>query len=260
VDPARAGQAAVDEVHAFLEDIGARGADTTLEVAAEAARLRANAAAEGMRLRTPDALVIATGHEISADVILTGDVRWPSVTALVEGDHESRPAGRRVTSRAGSAENRARGASASAGRLAGMAHGELQLPLTGGCGCGGVRFELDAPLESAVYCHCTRCQRRTGTGASASGRAAPGTFRIVRGEELLRAWEPEGGAAKVFCRRCGSALFSRSDDGGIGVRLGAFDRDPGIRPQARQYVAYAAPWEPIPDDGLPRFPESRLAG
>ena len=39
------------------------------------------------------------------------------------------------------------------------------------------------------------------------------------------------------------------------MRLGAFDRDPGIRPQYRQFVAYAAPWEPIPEDGLPRHAE-----
>jgi hypothetical protein len=39
--------------------------------------------------------------------------------------------------------------------------------------------------------------------------------------------------------------------------MGTFDRDPGIRPSARQFVADAAPWEPIPDDGLPRHPESR---
>ena len=45
----------------------------------------------------------------------------------------------------------------------------------------------------------------------------------------------------------------------IGVRLGAFDSDPGIRPTAHQYVAYAASWEPIPDDGLPQFPEARVA-
>ena len=38
---------------------------------------------------------------------------------------------------------------------------------------------------------------------------------------------------------------------------GAFDGDPGIRPSVRQFVAYAAPWEAIPDDGLPRHPESR---
>ena len=41
--------------------------------------------------------------------------------------------------------------------------------------------------------------------------------------------------------------------------MGTFDDDPGIRPTVRQFVAYAAPWEPMPDDGLPRFPESRHA-
>ena len=43
----------------------------------------------------------------------------------------------------------------------------------------------------------------------------------------------------------------------VGVRMGAFDEDPGVRPSYRQYVAYAAAWEPIPDDGLPRYPERR---
>ena len=39
--------------------------------------------------------------------------------------------------------------------------------------------------------------------------------------------------------------------------MGAFDDHPGIRPSVRQFVAYAAPSEPIPDDGMPRHPESR---
>ena len=135
------------------------------------------------------------------------------------------------------------------------------LPLTGGCGCGAVRFEIDAPLTGAGYCHCTRCQRRSGTAASANAAPAPGSVRIVQGEDRLRAWAPEGGFEKVFCGECGSALFSRpSADADIaGVRLGAFDEDPGVRPAWRQYVAYAAPWAPIPDDGLPRYPERRVA-
>ena len=115
---------------------------------------------------------------------------------------------------------------------------------------------------NASWCHCTRCQRRTGTPASAQGRVAPGSFRLVQGEEALRAWEPGGGGfAKVFCGECGSALWSQSpDDPEIkAVRLGAFDGDPGIRPQYRQFVDYAAVWDPIPDDGLPRYPERKPA-
>ena len=133
----------------------------------------------------------------------------------------------------------------------------VDLPLTGGCGCGAVRFEIDAPLVSALYCHCTRCQRRSGTAAAASARVAAGSLRIVRGEEHLRRWTPEGGLAKEFCGECGSALFASDPESGevMVVRFGAFDADPGMRPAARQFVADAAAWEPIPDDGLPRFPE-----
>jgi hypothetical protein len=125
--------------------------------------------------------------------------------------------------------------------------------------CGGVRFEIDAPLVSAGWCHCTRCQRRTGTGASVQARIAPGSLQVVQGEQLLREYRPVAGWPKVFCGECGSSLWSRSPDdpGAMSVRLGAFDGDPGIRPSHRQFVAYAAPWETIPDDGLPRFPERR---
>jgi hypothetical protein len=127
----------------------------------------------------------------------------------------------------------------------------------GGCGCGAVRFEITEPFVSAFYCHCTRCQRRTGTAAAASARVRPGSFRVVAGDEHLRRWAPEGGFDKVFCDLCGSALFAQSPDDPqvVAVRLGAVDGDPGIRPGWRQFVAYAAPWEPIPDDGLARHPE-----
>jgi hypothetical protein len=36
------------------------------------------------------------------------------------------------------------------------------------------------------------------------------------------------------------------------VRFGALDGDPGIRPQYHSFVAAKAPWDTLPDDGLPR--------
>jgi hypothetical protein len=131
------------------------------------------------------------------------------------------------------------------------------MPLTGRCNCGAVTYEVTEPLLSAMYCHCTRCQRRTGAAASASARPAPGCFHIVTGEDRLRAWKPDDGWEKWFCGDCGSAMFSRSrdDPDEIGIRMGTFDTDPGVRPRHRQFVAYAAPWEELPEDGLPRFPE-----
>jgi hypothetical protein len=82
------------------------------------------------------------------------------------------------------------------------------LPLTGGCNCGAVRYEVTEPLVRATYCHCKRCQRRTGAAASAQAHPAPGTFRIVAGQEQLRMWQPQEGV------RSGSAatVGRRSSD------------------------------------------------
>jgi hypothetical protein len=130
--------------------------------------------------------------------------------------------------------------------------------LTGHCMCGAVAFEISAPLQGAVYCHCRRCQRRTGSAFAVSGVTQPGSFAIVQGEDAVRTYLPaDGGWLKGFCGTCGGHLFAAhpEDREQVVVRLGALDQDPGVRPGAHQFVDYAAPWEPIPEDGLPRFPE-----
>jgi hypothetical protein len=86
------------------------------------------------------------------------------------------------------------------------------------------------------------------------------TFRLVRGEELVKAWRhPEGGFEKCFCSECGAHLWSRNPDDPtqMSIRMGAFDGDPGVRPSWRTYVDYAAVWEPIPVDDLERYPEGK---
>ena len=138
----------------------------------------------------------------------------------------------------------------------------IRFPLTGGCNCGAIRYEVTEPLVRASYCHCKRCQRRSGAAASAQAHPASGSFRITSGTERLRAWKPpDGGGEKWFCGECGSALFGFNPNHpeSIGIRMGTFDDDPGIRPSVRQFVAFAAPWDPIPADGLPRYAQSRHA-
>jgi hypothetical protein len=134
-------------------------------------------------------------------------------------------------------------------------------PLGGGCLCGAVRFEITQPLLSAGYCHCTHCQRRTGTGSSANGRVPQDGFELLQGAPALRSYQPSGGRPKLFCGSCGSALFSGDPfaDAEVAVRLGALDGDPGIRPHYRQFVDSAVSWEAIPQDGLARHPCSRGA-
>ena len=139
---------------------------------------------------------------------------------------------------------------------------EPVLPITGGCACGTVRYEVTRaarrrellPLHPLPATQRHRRLRQRPAGA--------GHFRLVSGEEALRAWRPEGGGwEKLFCAECGSAVMSRDpeDHERMSIRMGTFDADPGIRPSVRQFTAYAASWEEIPDDGLPRHAESAHA-
>src|SRR5580693_3497243 len=82
-------------------------------------------------------------------------------------------------------------------------------PLVGSCGCGAVTFEIAEPLVAAAYCHCTRCQKRTGTAVQASARVKPGSLTVTKGADCLRDWTPPGGLSKTFCGECGSHLFAR---------------------------------------------------
>jgi hypothetical protein len=130
-------------------------------------------------------------------------------------------------------------------------------PLTGGCLCGGVRFEVSAPFRRANHCHCARCRKHSGTFGLTQGRVPREGFRLLHGEELIRVFvPPDGGAVKAFCSVCGSSVFGGTWPAGpeVSIRLGALDGDPVIRPQYHSFVDSRAPWDELPDDGLPRHP------
>ena len=84
-------------------------------------------------------------------------------------------------------------------------------------------------------------------------------FRLLSGEELIRVFRPDGGAVKAFCSVCGSSLFGATWPEGdeISIRIGALDDDPGIRPQYHTFVGSRAPWDELPDDGLPRYEDAK---
>ena len=130
-------------------------------------------------------------------------------------------------------------------------------PLTGACLCGEVRFVVSAVPRGLIYCHCTRCQRRTGTAFSVSAVAQPRSVAVIAGQEHIRTYEPASGFHKQFCARCGSQLFAVDPgDGDVrAVRLGTLDDPPELPILGHQFVAYAVPWHPLPDDGAPRYDE-----
>jgi hypothetical protein len=135
----------------------------------------------------------------------------------------------------------------------------LDEPLTGGCMCGAVRFQVDAPFIDAGICHCRRCQIRSGQGASFSAIAAAKSVTVTDGRGQLRVWRPDHGNPKWFCDECGAHVLG-GDLGGAGqvvVRLGALDEPPPIEPRWHAWTLSASALAPVPDDGLPRYETKR---
>jgi hypothetical protein len=61
----------------------------------------------------------------------------------------------------------------------------MKLPLTGGCMCGAVRYEITQEPTSVYTCHCEDCQRATASAFSV-GVAVPGEAFHLSGKELSR--------------------------------------------------------------------------
>jgi hypothetical protein len=128
----------------------------------------------------------------------------------------------------------------------------------GSCLCGGVRFEVTLPFTRAVHCHCSRCRKHSGAFGLTVGHIPRDRVRVLQGEELIRVYRPDGGRVKAFCSQCGSSLFGAEWPEGemASVRLGALDGDPEVRPEWHSYVDSRAPWDELPDDRLPRYPDA----
>ena len=126
--------------------------------------------------------------------------------------------------------------------------------LEGSCWCGGVRFRVSEPFIGLSFCHCTSCKRISGGVGTANGRARTESIEVEQGRELLTTYQPDEGTAKTFCSVCGSNLFGGGwpESEASSVRLSAIYTPFDERPQAHNVVRSVAPWETLPDDGLPR--------
>jgi hypothetical protein len=120
----------------------------------------------------------------------------------------------------------------------------------GSCLCGGVEYEVKDP-EALGYCHCTRCQRWTGSSL-AGVVVAEENFTFTKGEDLVKRYESEF-APRNFCGNCGSSLYD--DLGGKYFVAAGLMRELDLEPAFHLQVAYKANWHQI-GDSAPQFDEN----
>ena len=130
--------------------------------------------------------------------------------------------------------------------------------MRGSCLCGGVTFEVTEPFTRISFCHCTTCKKISGGVGSATGRVPTSAVRVRTGRELVTTYQPDEGLAKSFCSVCGSNLFGTGwpESEVTGVRLTTLDEPFEGKPDMHIWVRSVAPWETLPDDGLPRHEQN----
>lgn len=93
----------------------------------------------------------------------------------------------------------------------------------GRCLCGGVTFNVSGELPPIQVCHCGQCRQAQGGPFATNIPVSEAQVQWLSGQELFQAYESSPGKLRVFCRVCGSPLFSRKDSlpGVLRLRAGS---------------------------------------
>ena len=125
--------------------------------------------------------------------------------------------------------------------------------LSGGCLCGGVRYQIDGECRDIICCHCENC-RRTHGHVAAYTALQQSDLTLLAAETLQWYHDASPNTYRGFCDRCGASLFWDARDGRdrISVAAGSLDDSAGLKVIGHVFVAEAGNYYKI-DDGLPRF-------
>ncbi|GAA0726763.1 GFA family protein [Sphingomonas japonica] len=120
-------------------------------------------------------------------------------------------------------------------------------PTEGSCRCGAVAFRVTAAPMLTMACHCTGCQKMTGSAFSTSVAIPTDGFEVVAGE-TVRGGLGTGDLHHHHCDACKSWLFTTfaSDMGFINVRATLLDDAAAFVPFVETFVAEKLPWADTP--------------
>jgi hypothetical protein len=132
--------------------------------------------------------------------------------------------------------------------------------VTGGCLCGAVRYMLKSAPTNVVVCHCTHCQKVSGSAFSTNALIAENALAI-EGEWASFPDPSDSGAIlnRCFCPRCGSSIFSRPANrpGVLILKVGTLDDHSSLQTAALQiWTRSRQPWVKFAAD-VPGFEKGR---
>lgn len=134
--------------------------------------------------------------------------------------------------------------------------------MTGGCLCGAVRYRAATPPSRTVVCHCTFCQRATGSAFAVWPTYPQDRVAITGSLSTFETRSDESGRwiRLHFCPRCGTTLYStwQEDRGELALLAGTLDDTSGIEVDRHVWTRSKQHWFELPP-GAKTFEKSSRA-
>lgn len=131
----------------------------------------------------------------------------------------------------------------------------MNLPITGGCLCGTIRYAINAEPVGAGNCHCRTCQKASGAPYLSILFVPYEGLEIIGIYKEFETLSDSGNTVyRGFCAECGTMLFARNSGNDKVRPVSAVTLDnPGIyKPNMDFWVSDAQAWD-IMDSNIPKF-------
>jgi hypothetical protein len=121
--------------------------------------------------------------------------------------------------------------------------------LQGGCLCGAIRYSVNASITELRACHCTSCQKISGSGGTVNAVIASKDFTLLQGKPRCYSAKADSGRIlnRYFCADCGSGLYSQREISPerMVLRAGSIDNAPPMKLTAHIWTNSKRPWSHI---------------
>jgi hypothetical protein len=140
----------------------------------------------------------------------------------------------------------------------------VDLPLEGGCTCRAVRYRLASRPLFVHCCHCTWCQRESGSSFALNAMIESERVELLSGApELVETPSASGAGQRIArCPRCRIAVWSHYAGAGDAVRfvrVGTLDEPGRLPPDIHIFIASKQPWVvlPLATPAVPEYYDSK---
>ena len=131
-------------------------------------------------------------------------------------------------------------------------------PLTGGCACGAVRYQLNSDPFDAGWCHCRTCQLNSGAPAMVFASVRHGDFVFTHGADRVRSFASSSFGQRRFCGDCGTPFTMEVDHQPetVDFSVATLDTPDAVAPGFHIFWSSRVGWFE-PNDALPRHDRFR---